>query len=51
MERSPAVHAKSRSAPGPPGRDERWGLGGHVEAPNLYQKLRASIPDTYVGWR
>ena len=30
---SPAEHAESRSAPGPPGRDERWGFGGHFEAP------------------
>jgi hypothetical protein len=27
------LHAEPRSAPGSPGRDERWGFGGHVEAP------------------
>jgi hypothetical protein len=27
------AQARPRSAPGVPGRDERWGFGGHVEAP------------------
>jgi len=30
VERASAVQAEPRSAPGAPGRDERWGLGGHV---------------------
>ena len=33
VERWTARHAQSRSAPGSPGRDERWGFGGHAEAP------------------
>jgi len=39
----------SRSVPGPPGRDERWGCGGHFEAPTVKVVLVGNLAQITGG--